>query len=78
MQIGVLMPLGILFGFGPQELVIILVIVLIIFGATRVPQLMRGLGQGIKEFKEAVNEDDKDKTEKTDAEPEQLKEKDLD
>ena len=78
MQIGVVMPLGILFGFGPQELVIILVIVLIVFGATRVPQLMRGLGQGIKEFKEAVNEDDKDKPGKADTEPEQLKEKDLD
>jgi sec-independent protein translocase protein TatA len=78
MEIGVVMPLGILFGLGPQELVIILVIVLIVFGATRVPQLMRGLGQGIKEFKEAVSDDDNDKPEKADTEREQLKEKDLD
>lgn len=46
------------FPIGPQELIIILLIVLVLFGATRVPQLMKGLGIGIKEFKQAVKDDD--------------------
>ncbi len=41
---------------GPLELVIILVIVLLLFGASQIPRLMRGLGQGIHEFKKGVNE----------------------
>ena len=48
--------ISMLFGpFGVQELVVILLIVLVLFGATRVPLLMRGLGQGVREFKDAVN-----------------------
>ena len=65
--------------FGVQELLIILVIVLVIFGATKVPQLMRGLGQGIKEFKQAVNDTDKGEEQRAEGEAnEKLKEKDLD
>ena len=45
--------------FGYGELLVILVIVLVLFGATRVPQLMRGIGLGIREFKSAVKEDEK-------------------
>jgi sec-independent protein translocase protein TatA len=41
---------------GWPEIVAILVIVLILFGAKKVPELMRGLGQGIKEFKKASRE----------------------
>lgn len=41
------------FGFGTGELVIILVVVLLLFGGTKIPQLMRGLGRGVKEFKDA-------------------------
>ena len=40
-------------GFGIWELVIILVIVMILFGAKRLPELAKGLGQGITEFKKA-------------------------
>jgi len=46
--------------FGYGELLVILVIVLVLFGATRVPQLMRGIGLGIREFKTAVKDDEKD------------------
>lgn len=46
-------------GLGWQELVIVLVIVLIIFGAGRLPEVAKSLGQGVKEFrKEAGAEDD--------------------
>jgi len=39
---------------GPQELLIILVIVLVLFGGAKLPQLARGLGEGIREFKKAT------------------------
>jgi sec-independent protein translocase protein TatA len=38
---------------GPQELIVILIIVLVLFGAKKLPELARGLGQGIREFKKA-------------------------
>jgi len=43
---------------GPQELIIILLIVLVLFGASKLPQLGKGLGQGIRNFKSGLNEDD--------------------
>ncbi|MBI5540896.1 MAG: twin-arginine translocase TatA/TatE family subunit [Bacteroidia bacterium] len=39
--------------FGGQEIIIILIIVLLLFGGTKIPQLMRGLGRGMNEFKKA-------------------------
>lgn len=45
-----------LFGMGGGEIVLILVVVLLLFGAKRLPELARGLGQGIREFKKASNE----------------------
>jgi len=39
---------------GPTELVVILLLVLLFFGATKVPQLARSLGQGMREFREGV------------------------
>jgi sec-independent protein translocase protein TatA len=41
---------------GPTELIIILVIVLLLFGSTKLPKLARSLGQASKEFKEGVQE----------------------
>jgi sec-independent protein translocase protein TatA len=56
---------------GPTELIIILVIVLVLFGSTRLPKLARSMGQASKEFKKGVNEGDKptdeDKPEKEDS-----------
>jgi len=43
-----------MFGIGMTEMIIILVIVLIIFGAGKLPDIGKGLGQGIKNFKKAV------------------------
>jgi sec-independent protein translocase protein TatA len=40
-----------MFGLGPSELIVILVLVILLFGAKRLPEVARGLGQGLKEFK---------------------------
>ncbi|MCX8033701.1 MAG: twin-arginine translocase TatA/TatE family subunit [Thermodesulfovibrio sp.] len=45
-----------MFGLGTQELLIILVIVIVLFGATRLPQIGRGIGEAIKNFKKATSE----------------------
>lgn len=45
---------------GPTELIIILLVVLLIFGGRKIPELMRGLGRGVKEYKDASKEDEKD------------------
>lgn len=45
-----------MFGLGSQELLVILVIVLILFGANRLPQIARSLGSSLKEFKKGINE----------------------
>ncbi|MBI3658457.1 MAG: twin-arginine translocase TatA/TatE family subunit [Acidobacteria bacterium] len=48
---------------GFQELILILIIVLVLFGSSRIPQLMGGLGEGLKNFKKAMRDDgDKDST----------------
>ncbi len=47
-----------MFGLGIQELVIILVIVLVLFGATRLPEIGKGIGQAIRNFKKATSEPD--------------------
>ena len=43
-------------GLGGQELIFIALIVLLLFGAKKIPELMKGLGKGIREFKEASKE----------------------
>ncbi len=45
--------LGILGGLGAPEIIIILVIVLLMFGGKKIPELMKGLGRGVRDFKEA-------------------------
>lgn len=47
-------------GLGVQELLIILLIVVVLFGASKLPQLARGLGQSAKEFRKGISEDAKD------------------
>jgi len=54
-----------MFGIGMPELIIILVIILIIFGAGKLPEIGAGIGKGIKNFKKATTEvEEKDKEEK--------------
>ncbi|GMN10048.1 twin-arginine translocase TatA/TatE family subunit [Croceitalea sp. MTPC9] len=49
---------------GPWQIAIIVLCILLLFGGKKIPELMRGLGSGIKEFKDASKEDEKleDKT----------------
>jgi len=53
-----------LFGFGPTEIIILLVLVVLLFGGKKIPELMRGVGKGITEFKEGVKEAPKDSDDK--------------
>ncbi len=46
---------------GGLQIVIVLVVVLILFGGKKIPELMKGIGNGIKEFKNATKEDTADK-----------------
>jgi sec-independent protein translocase protein TatA len=53
----------ILFGIGMQEVIVIALIVLLLFGGKKIPELMKGLGKGVKSFKDGMKEiedDDKD------------------
>ncbi|HKL03539.1 MAG TPA: twin-arginine translocase TatA/TatE family subunit [Cryomorphaceae bacterium] len=43
--------------FGPWQIVLIVLVVLLLFGGRKIPELMRGLGRGMKEFKDATKED---------------------
>ena len=45
-------------GLGPTELVVILMILLVLFGGSKLPSLAKGLGQSIKEFKKAAKDDE--------------------
>ncbi|TDS11052.1 twin-arginine translocase TatA/TatE family subunit [Sphingobacterium paludis] len=48
---------GLLF-IGTQEIIIIVVLILLLFGGKKIPELMRGLGRGVKEFKDGQREED--------------------
>ena len=43
-------------GIGTQEIILIVLVVLIFFGAKKIPELMKGLGKGVSEFKKGMNE----------------------
>lgn len=45
--------LVLLFNLGPMEIILAVLVIVLLFGGKKIPELMRGLGQGIKEFKKA-------------------------
>ena len=64
------------FNLGPWEILLILVVVLILFGAKRLPELARGLGLGINEFRGAVDSSKKEIIDGIETESDSSKEKD--
>lgn len=58
-----------MFGIGMPELIIILVIILIIFGAGKLPEIGAGMGKAIKNFKKATNETESKPSEKIEQKP---------
>ena len=44
-----------LFNFGGPELILIILLILLLFGGKKIPELMKGLGKGVKSFKEGMN-----------------------
>ena len=59
--------------FGATEIILILIVLVLLFGGRKIPELMKGIGQGMKEFKKASHTDDE--SEKMSAEPKEKDEK---
>lgn len=57
---------------GVWQIVILVLVILLLFGGRKIPELMRGIGQGMKEFKKATTEDDKGGSNKTDEEEKKI------
>ena len=53
---------------GPWQIILIVLVVLLLFGGRKIPELMRGLGQGMKEFKKATKEDNQAEEEQAEIE----------
>ena len=49
-----------IFGLGGQEILLIALVVLLLFGGAKIPELMKGLGKGVKSFKDGMKEIDSD------------------
>ena len=58
-------------GLGTGEILLIVLAILLLFGGKKLPELMRGMGKGVKEFKDAMNEPSGDKDEKKEEKPEE-------
>ena len=55
-----------MFGLGMWELIVILVIIVLLFGAKRLPEIGAGIGDGIKNFRKSMKDDKAEKTDKID------------
>ncbi|HEX8551494.1 MAG TPA: twin-arginine translocase TatA/TatE family subunit [Abditibacteriaceae bacterium] len=58
-----------MFGLGTPELIIVLVLVLVLFGGAKLPQMMRGMGEGMREFKKATRDDENETKTNSDTRP---------
>ena len=53
-----------MFGIGLQEIIVIALVVLLLFGGKKIPELMKGLGKGVRSFKDGMNGIDKEEEKK--------------
>ena len=71
-----MLPLGV---FGPWQVIIISLVIILLFGGRKIPELMRGLGHGMKSFKQGMKDADKEIQEikkEIDTTPEEIKDAD--
>jgi sec-independent protein translocase protein TatA len=52
-----------MFGLGTPEIILVVVVILVLFGAKKIPEFMQGIGKGVKEFKKATSDIERDITE---------------
>ncbi len=67
-----MLPNIILFSFGMPEIILIGLVILLLFGGKKIPELMKGIGKGLTEFKKGMKEENKD-TENDDKQQNNLK-----
>ena len=60
--------------FGATEIILILLVVVLLFGGRKIPELMKGLGQGLKDFKKASKVDDEPEKTKSESKEDSKKE----
>ncbi|RPI13248.1 MAG: twin-arginine translocase TatA/TatE family subunit [Ignavibacteriae bacterium] len=58
-----------MFGLGTSEIILIAIVILVLFGAKKIPDMMQGLGKGIREFKKASKDIEEDLTKPLDSKP---------
>lgn len=58
-----------MFGLGTSEIILIALVILVLFGAKKIPEMMQGLGKGIREFKKASKDIEEDLTKPTEDKP---------
>jgi sec-independent protein translocase protein TatA len=58
-----------MFGLGTSEIVLIALVILVLFGSRKIPEMMQGLGKGIREFKKASRDIEDDLTKPTEDKP---------
>jgi sec-independent protein translocase protein TatA len=58
-----------MFGLGTSEIILIALVILVLFGSKKIPEMMQGLGKGIREFKKASRDIEEDLTKPTEDKP---------